>query len=83
MQKMLALWADVESTCLLCWTAERDLTLENFEKACKAIVRMQESAATGELEQALALEAVPGISKLSAVCIINYYITSLHLNLNF
>ena len=61
LQKPTALWTDVESACSLCWTAERELTLENFEKACKAVIRLQESAAVGELEQALALDAVPGM----------------------
>eukprot|EP00439_Symbiodinium_sp_Y106_P073523 s2186_g13.t2 len=63
LQKLTALWTDVESACSLCWTAERELTLENFEKACKAVIRLQESAAVGELEQALALDAVPGVLK--------------------
>ena len=60
LQKLMTLWAELESACLLCWTTERDLTVDNFEKASKAIVRLQESAMTGELEQVLSFSEVPG-----------------------
>ncbi|CAE7209196.1 unnamed protein product, partial [Symbiodinium sp. CCMP2456] len=63
LQKLVALWAELESACLLRWTTEQDLTVDSFEKASKAIVRLQESAMTGELEQVLSLSGVPGVLK--------------------